>query len=174
MSRGYQRSDAQFVDYELQELPGVHGVFRGPAVGSGDYVACLGASQTFGRYVAAMKEILEAIDVPKILFWFSERTPDYEEKLELPIWRLYGGFPQLVNRSMVESLRSHCDAYVECVSRRGLPHLLFEHNRERSTDSKEAEPPVAINRYYPSPEMHEDAAARLLPVCRDLLGLSAD
>jgi hypothetical protein len=25
------------------------------------------------------------------------------------------------------------------------------------------------NRYYPSPEMHEDAAAMLIPVCREIL-----
>ena len=53
MSAEYQLSDAHIVDYELYQLPGVDDVFRGPPIQSDQYVACLGAAQTFGRFVQA-------------------------------------------------------------------------------------------------------------------------
>jgi len=51
LSRGYQLSDAHIVDYQVYQLPGVRGVFRGPPLTSDRYVACIGAAQTFGRFV---------------------------------------------------------------------------------------------------------------------------
>lgn len=52
----YQRRDAMLIDYQLYELPGIKpyphdGVFRGPAVRGSRYIACVGAAQTFGRFV---------------------------------------------------------------------------------------------------------------------------
>ena len=65
----------------------------------------------------------------------------------------------LVNRAMVEQIRGHADVYVQCVSSRGSPHPIVDSNGN-----------PALNRYYPAPEMHEDAARLLLPACRELLG----
>jgi hypothetical protein len=279
--RGYQSQDAHFIDYVLYELPGGSGVFRGPPITRDEYLACVGAAQTFGRfvqtpfprqisnalgvdalnlgrggagptfplnnprlmtyinrarlaivqvfsgrsqsnslfktvndgmrgihqldgrelsaddfykwfleqdeqiarkivaetranYVLAMTELLKAITVPKILFWFSVRTPDYQEKWRLPVQNLWGEFPQLVNRQMIDQLRNRSDVYVECVSRRGLPQPLTNRTEDgdRSADSVSPEMkklPQFENRYYPSPEMHEDAAELLIPVCREIL-----
>jgi hypothetical protein len=86
------------------------------------------------------------------------RSPEYPERWELPIWRLWGQFPQFVNRAMVDQVRGHADAYVECISSRGSPLQIIDSNGN----------PV-LNRYYPAPEMHEDAAGLLLPACRELL-----
>jgi hypothetical protein len=281
MRRGYQKEDAQFIDYELYQLPGVRGVFRGPPIVSDQYLVCIGAAQTFGRfvqtpyprlisqilgmdalnlgrggagptfplsnpillerinraqvvivqvlsgrsqsnslfrienhgmngvrctdgsnlsadefwtqlltqdkeavartvaetrsnYVVAMTELLDAIKPPKILFWFSVRTPEYTEALELPLHRLWGDFPHLVNLEMVERLRNHCDAYVECISRRGLPQILAAQCHVKGaftvpSPSNPNEPLRIENRYYPSPEMHQDATAVLVPACRQLL-----
>jgi len=281
MSRGYQRRDAHIVDYKIYELPGVDCGFRGPRPNSSEYIACVGASQTFGRfvqtpfpqllaealgietmnlgrggtspsfhrsdpklleyinrarlvivqvlsgrsqsnslfqienhsdhginladgqkasadqfyswllaqdmelahkvvtetrdnYVSAMAQLLEAISPPKILLWFSARSPEYEESWKLPTWRLWGEFPQFVNREMVDRLRSYSDRYVECVSRRGTPQPLFDLAGNRTTFKSFALPGVegvvkTENRYYPSPEMHEDAAELLIPACRELL-----
>src|SRR5262245_52319170 len=52
----YQSQDLPFIDYGLFELPGVAphpggGLFRGPEVTGSGYVSCVGAAQTFGRYV---------------------------------------------------------------------------------------------------------------------------
>jgi hypothetical protein len=279
MLEGYQRADARFIDYELYELPGVAGTFRGPPIRGREYIACVGAAQTFGRfveapyprllshalgietlnlgrggagptfplsspglteyinrarmvivqffsgrsqsnslfriarhgmrginlgdgsessaddfyrwllgqeeqtarrivaetrenYVASMTRLLKAIKPPKILLWFSVREPAYQEQWQLPLQRLWGEFPQLVNQPMVDQLRGHCDAYVECVSRRGLPQPLPERpggvaGLADALSAQDITKPE--NRYYPSPEMHEDAATLLTPVCRDLL-----
>jgi hypothetical protein len=281
MSRAYQRSDGHFIDYEIYELRGVNGVFRGPPTDSDEYIACLGAAQTFGRfvqkpfpklisrglgidvlnlgrggagptfplsnpklmeyinrarivivqvlsgrsqsnslfhtvghgmygvnlvdgrelsadqfytwllsqdeqlarkivaetrenYVLAMTALLDAIKPPKILFWFSVRRPEYQERWELPLERLWGEFPQFVNQTMLDRLRSHCDSYVECVSRRGSPQPLFDRNGNptsfKAFSLSSAEGVMKTeNRYYPSPEMHEDAAELLVPACRKLL-----
>jgi hypothetical protein len=281
---GYQGIDGHFIDYQLYEIPGVRGSFRGPAVQGADYIACLGAAQTFGRfvqkpfprlisdalgietlnlgrggasptfplsnrallgtinrarlvivqvfsgrsqsnslfqvvghgmsgknlangadtsadqfyawlleqdkalarkivdetrenYVQSMTQLLEAITKPKILLWFSVRQPDYQEELTMPLKRLWAEFPQLVNRSMMERLRSRCDLYLECVSRRGLPQPIpptpWVELRKLGTSSvSSSQQPIVVkteNRYYPSPEMHEDAAAMLVPACRELL-----
>jgi hypothetical protein len=283
---GYQRSDAHIIDYQLYELPGVHGVFRGPPTRTNEYIACVGAAQTFGRfaampfpalisnclgietlnlgrggagpgfhrsspalmayinrarlvivqifsarsqsnslftvtgervrginrvdgseisadqfytwlvsqdrelasriinetranYVSAMAELLEAINAPKILLWFSVRRPEYEERWELPLGRLFGDFPQLVNRAMVEQLRAYADFYVECVSRRGLPQPILDQSgnpasvRDISLSTLEVVVKTE-NRYYPSPEMHEDAAVLLMPACRNILNGEAN
>ncbi|HUD65068.1 MAG TPA: DUF6473 family protein [Candidatus Sulfotelmatobacter sp.] len=281
MSRVYQRADGHFIDYEVYELPGVNGVFRGPPIDSDEYLACVGAAQTFGRfvqmpfpklisralginvlnlgrggagptfplsnlrlmeyinrakivivqvlsgrsqsnslfrtvghgmyginlvdgreisadqfytwllsqdaqlahkivaetrenYVSAMTELLDAIEPPKILLWFSVRRAEYEERWELPLERLWGEFPQFVNQAMLDRLRSHSNLYVECVSRRGSPQPLFDRNGNptsfKAFSLSSAEGVMKTeNRYYPSPEMHEDAAELLIPACRKLL-----
>lgn len=56
LSRGkYQAEDYQIVNYRLYELAGTRRfLFRGPKpkhVEEGEYVACLGGAQTFGRFV---------------------------------------------------------------------------------------------------------------------------
>jgi len=277
---GYQDKDAHIIDYEVYQLSGVFGFFRGPRVTSREYIACVGSAHTFGRfaplpfprlisgalgvetlnlgrggvgpglplgnpalleyinrarvviiqvlsgrsqsnslfrtirdgmigtnladgrelsapdfyswllgqgtdlakkivaetrenYVTAMTRMLDSIRPPKILFWFSVRAPEYQEQWELPVWRLWGEFPHMVNREMVDRMRAHTDRYVECISRRGLPQPLF--GRDGKQASFKASLPTqgeivrTENRYYPSPEMHEDGAAVLIPVCRELL-----
>jgi hypothetical protein len=71
---------------------------------------------------------------------------------------------------MVETVRSHCDGYAACVSVRGRPQQL----RSRFTGKPTrvlvpGERPTTGNSYYPSPEMHQDAAALLRPICQELL-----
>lgn len=129
--------------------------------------------ETRENYISAMKQLLAAIKPPKILLWLSVRTPEYPEHMGLPLWRFWGDFPHFVNRTMVEQLRSHADVYVECISRRGLPQPLFDRGGS-PTSFKPFYPVPGVdtktnNTYYPSPEMHEDAAALLIPACRELL-----
>jgi hypothetical protein len=132
-------------------------------------------AETRENYVTAMTDLLAAITPPKILLWFSTRVPEYQERWELPIWRLFGAFPQLLNRSMIERLRDRADQYVECVSTRGSPQPIIDLNGNPSSFRVQLAGRSEVvmktqNQYYPSPEMHEDAAQLLIPACQDLLG----
>jgi hypothetical protein len=137
-----------------------------------------------GRYVRRVVEetraswcqnyatLLSQIRVPKIFFWFSTRQPDYQESRR-NVTKLFGAYPQLVNASMVDQVRSISDHYVECISSRGLPHALVDRFTGRPTAISDpwTSAPWNENWYYPSSEMHEDAAAKLEPSCRVLAGL---
>lgn len=134
-------------------------------------------AETRRNYVADMIRLLRDIRPPKILFWFSVRTPEYKEQVTLPIWRFWGEFPQFVNRKCIDKLLPFCDDYVECVTRKGLPQKLFDKDGQPTSIShcySISNPTVhrdTQNNYYPSPEMHEIAAQSLLPSCKALLHL---
>ena len=135
-----------------------------------DYVRKI-VAETRRNWLDDFQALLEEITIPKILFWFSVRAPHYVEKYQ-DVGSLFGEFPQLVNAEMIRQLRQHSDAYVECISTRGLPHVLV---------SRFTRKPVTIedkwggtwneNWYYPSPEMHVGAASSLERVCRKYMNL---
>ena len=81
-------------------------------------------SETRENWVRSCRELLRHITVPKILFWFSTRKPDYRADYEGDLDTLFGEFPQLVNREMIQRVRDEADACVACVSGRGLPQTL--------------------------------------------------
>lgn len=131
-------------------------------------------SETRANYARDMRRLLADIKPPKILLWFSERYPDYRERYELPLWNVFRGFPQLVNRQVIEEIRSAADAYVECVTSRGMPQPLFDRSGAPTTVAFQDEAgrdgmQSAHNHYYPSPEMQADAATALEETCRKLL-----
>jgi LPS sulfotransferase NodH len=64
---------------------------------------------------------------------------------------------------MVNELRAHGDAYAECVSTSGSPQRLWMAHRE--IDGATLENGVLVNHYYPSPEMHAEAAEKLATAC---------
>lgn len=127
-------------------------------------------------WVDSMQALLDRIEVPVILLWFSKRTPDYRESYA-NARRLFGEFPHLVTPAMLAPLRGRVAAYVECVSDRGSPQPLVSRftGQPVSVDTARDRPDLAgkpwtANHYYPSPEMHEDAAAALIGACRALAG----
>jgi len=125
--------------------------------------------ETRRNWVLEMELLLEAIRVPKILFWFSQRGTDYQEGYRT-VHQLMGLFPQLVNRAMVDEVRPLVTSYVECISSRGMPHKLRNKDTGEPAlvalgNNKESRD---TNAYYPSPEMHEDAARALSPVVSKL------
>ena len=103
-------------------------------------------------------ELLRRIEVPVVLFWFSTRTPAYPESYATRS-KLLGQFPHLITPEMIERIAPAAAAYVECVTSRGSPQKLYN----RFTGEPIANHPE--NRYYPSPEMHEDAASSLRETC---------
>lgn len=122
--------------------------------------------ETRASYVSNMITLMQRIYRPKVLFWFSKRTPEYGERFG-SAWELLGDFPQLVNRKMIDMLRPYADNYVECVSSRGMPQKLWKANED--IDGATVEDGWLVNRYYPTPEMHQDAASLLAPVCAPYL-----
>ena len=125
--------------------------------------------ETRQTWIASYERLLSMIQVPTVLLWLSVRRPSYAESLD-SVQGLLGEFPHLVNEEMVRTVGSHCDAYAKCVSTRGHPQPL----KSRFTGKPisvlvPGGNPMTLNGYYPSPEMHQDAAALLGPICRGLL-----
>lgn len=136
-------------------------------------------AETRARYVQAFLQLLEKITVPKVLLWFSKRSPDYQESYE-GLFELFSSFPHLVNRPMVEELRSHCDAYVEQIGAPGLPQPLISRRTQqpvsivRDRDYQKGKiqltrSRLTHNHYYASPEMHLEAAQKLAGACQKFL-----
>jgi len=129
-------------------------------------------AETRANWLESYRTLLAKVTAPTILFWFSERKPDYRETYDRTAG-LFGVYPQLVNADMVKALRRECDDFAACVSRRGLPQTLKDRETgERVTVSDPwTATPWETNWYYPSPEMHEDAARALEGACRKAAGL---
>ncbi len=144
--------------------------------------ACFGRTEvrrlvreTQDDWVNSFRELLDATRAPKLLFWFSRRTPRFRPRYH-SLRALLGEFPQLVDERMVAAVRAHADSYVECVSARGSPQRLVDPSgapatvkpADAGTGEREAEV-WTHNAYYPSPQMHEDAARALAPAVRALV-----
>ena len=127
--------------------------------------------ETRRNWVAEYVALLDAIRVPTVLLWISKREPAYERTYDSAAG-LYGPFPQLVDDRWMAEIAPHADRLVTAVSDRGMPQRLISRftgepvATTRRTDFGGGQ--KEWNNYYPSPEMHEDAAAALLPVCREL------
>jgi hypothetical protein len=127
--------------------------------------------ETRRNWVGNFAKLLMCIEIPTILFYFSKRRPNYQERYR-SVHALLGEFPQLVNSSMISDLKPYADYYVECVSSRGSPHLLKDRftgktaTVDLSSDRADLQGVWKHNSYYPSPEMHWDAASILEPACR--------
>lgn len=124
--------------------------------------------ETRENYVKHMMELLSLIKVPKVLLWFSERIPEYEESYE-SARGLFGKYPQFVNRGMIDQFIHLADYYVECISSEGLPQPLFSRFTGKKvgflgTANADGKPRM-FNTYYPSPEMHERAFHALADIC---------
>lgn len=135
------------------------------------YVKAL-VAETRENWIEEYRELLRRIRVPKILFWFSTRHPAYQERYG-DVNGLYGAFPQLVSAWMIDRIRPYGDAYVECVSSKGLPHLLANRlTGEAVTIEDPWGGTWSTNWYYPSPEMHEAAAKALEQACWSLANVT--
>lgn len=121
-------------------------------------------------YIQEMNRLLSRIKVPGILLWFSDRFPTYEIGFD-HYNRLYGGFPQFVNDEIVRTIcTTNPDwPYVEAVSSAGRSHLLFSRFDGEPVNLFPHHSPSNENYYYPTPQMHLDAADKLEPILKGLL-----
>jgi hypothetical protein len=112
--------------------------------------------ETGADWLRAYDLLLDAIQVPVLLLNIATQWPiEREDRRVVPasLGSLFGPFPQLVTRDMIATVARRCTTYVECVTDAGLPQPL----RDRFTGEV-----LRMNRYYASPEMHEEAAQRLV------------
>lgn len=128
--------------------------------------------ETKENWVVNMQSLMSSIVVPKILFWFSERRVDDYELSYNNVHDLFGKFPQMVDDNMMDEIRPYADHYIETVSAKGLPQQLFNRFTGMPTSIKTRQDlggdEKHFNDYYPSPEMHVDAANDLAGICAGL------
>lgn len=134
--------------------------------------------ETRRNWVESTRRLAEAIRVPTVLLWFSQREPRYRTSFRT-LGSLFSEFPHLVDEPTLAAAKQPFATFVRCVTRRGSPQLL----RSRFTGAPCTVDPSldrpdlggeqwTHNHYYPSPEMHADAAeALLVALGEDLSGL---
>lgn len=141
-------------------------------------------SETRSNWVDSYRRLFSRIRVPTALLWFSQRSPGlHRGKFGVRWWwqryddvnAMFGDYPQLVTPKMLGAIRPLATRYVDCTSRRGMPQRL----RSRFTgklievdyakDRSDLAEVSTTNAYYPSPEMHQDAARALAGPCREVL-----
>lgn len=133
--------------------------------------------ETRADWLAQYERLLDAIPAPKLLLWWSRRPPHHRPRYH-SVAALFGEYPQLVDAAMVATVAARCDAHVVCVTARGSPQRLVDRTTGAPTTvapalagtGEPAELRWTHNAYYPSPEMHEDAAAAVREPLRRLLG----
>ena len=124
-------------------------------------------SQT--NWIDQYEQLLRQIDVPVILFYFSVKQKDTDPPLDAKNANaLLEPFPQLIRESSIDTVAARCDDFIECTSTRNHGHYLKSrfNGEPVEVDNSVLDPRMTVrwkrNWYYPSPEMHEDAAASLL------------
>ena len=123
-------------------------------------------NETRSNWINNYIKLFKLIKVPKILFFFSGRKPQYEDGYQNS-WQLFNKFPQLVNSEMVEELQKYSNDYVECITNRGLPQQFISRFTGKPIELESLKGiKKTHNKYYPSPEMHIDAANTLSMVCK--------
>ena len=125
-------------------------------------------NETRKNWVESYQALAAEIRVPKILLWFSTRSPEYDCSTS-NVHSLFGGFPQLVNAEMVASAAQAFDRLAVATSNEGMPVALW--NRFTGEPARAARGGVAktSNNYYPSQHMHMRAAQVLEPMLQEYL-----
>jgi hypothetical protein len=142
-----------------------------------DYLAGL-VRELRRNYVVEYLRFLRLVEVPAILFYFSQRRPGYDidwsKKNRNSLWAT---FPHFVDDAVLAEIRAGAGGrivYRECVSRRGIPYVLRDKTgKVIPIWYEELGEYRTRHGYYPSPEMHRDAAAALEPLCRKLLAANS-
>lgn len=119
------------------------------------------------RYIVSTISLLKRIHIPKILLYFSNRKPSAMPRNFKNVRQFLGEFPHFVDQEVINELHPYTDYYIECVTERGFPHKL---PKELVVSSPIGKPrSIEQDTYYPSPEMHEDAALELVKVAKNLV-----
>jgi len=103
--------------------------------------------------------LIDEIGKPVLLLWLSQRPIGQVSKPgSRNSWDC--GFPHFVDGETVEHVRRSAVGLVEIVSTRGIPSPLTSKVTGQFANIAGG-PASHMNKYYPSPEMHDDAASKL-------------
>lgn len=155
-----RRSDGKI----MTDGPGYRWVLE--TLGSDRAISVVRESQA--KWVEETIEMAKAIPIPKVLFWFAVRDTAFTPSGD-SLAALMGEFPHFVSTEMLAEVRPYFDAYVECVSRRGLPYPLTDRHTGEAVPVNFAGSTRSTNHYYPSAQMHLDAAVALDEPLRAIL-----
>jgi hypothetical protein len=114
-------------------------------------------------YAHSMSQLAHAIPCKKVLLWLSHRQPAYETDFSDPA-KMYADYPQLIDEETMRMFRDDYDAYIECAQPIGRPQTLWAGQHVEGT--KRDDQGQLWNNYYPTPEMHAQAAKALLDACQ--------
>lgn len=133
-------------------------------------------AESLENYVLRYRELAGRIKVPSVLFYFADK--DLDEPIDYAAsdtLEIIGKFPQFVDTASVEAIKPLFNAYVECHSTRNFGYQLTSRFTGQpievdggSMSSYAAGFKWSTNHYYPSPEMHEDAARALMDALADM------
>jgi hypothetical protein len=145
-------------------------------------------AETRQSWLETTRKLLDRVKAPVIYFWFSQRGPDYEidwkalgaqkENAAGLLSEIWGDHPHLVDGPTARSAAAMCDAEAYSLSGRGMGAMLVNRHTGQPINGADYKDkgleylPLLSGRndYYPSAEMHEDAADALEPVARRLIG----
>lgn len=125
-------------------------------------------NETRKNWVDSYRALAAEIRVPKILLWFSTRSPEYECSTS-NVHRLFGGFPQLVNEEMLASVAPSFDRVAVATSNEGMPVTMWNRFTGGPARPRPGGAAVTSNNYYPSQHMHIHAAQVLEPILQEYL-----
>lgn len=117
--------------------------------------------------------LLQSITAPVILFWFSPKP--LNAPIDLSKTSAFGQldrFPHFVDGTDVDAIRSQAETFVTCFSNRGAGERLISRFTGQPVEIKPimanakfySHGEAGRNLYYPSRDMHTDAAAALRQV----------
>lgn len=133
MSKSYQIQGFDAIDYQLRGIPGLPGHFRGPPppfIVDGQFVACVGAAQTFGTFCRFPYPILleERVGLPCLNLGIGGAGPDVFNK---------DTFLSVINRSRL--------AIVQVMSARCVSNSEFVHSGGFSNGRRRSEPDAPLS-----------------------------
>lgn len=153
-----------YPDVDFREFAVVQGMLRRLNAIAPDRFRLL-QNEIQNAWIARVQSLLNAIEVPKILFWFAGREPD--DKPPIDSNQMRWKYPQFVDGPMIDTVMSFADRYVESISTVGLPQDLTQAGKP--VLFQPAGEPITRNIDLPSPEMHLQAADDLRPAITRLL-----
>ena len=132
-------------------------------------------AESQANWIEQYEQLLRQIHVPVIFFYFSVKQKGTDPPMDAKDANaLLEPFPQLIRETSIDTIAKQCDDLIECTSTRNHGHFLTSRfsGEPVEVDNSVLDPRMTVkwkrNWYYPSPEMHEDAAASLLPAAKGL------